>query len=62
MSKKTKMKKRPRGGASMPCPTCNKNTHVVITRRGRFGDSVLRVRECTARGRHRFNTVEQVRS
>lgn len=55
---KKNMKGRPRGGASVPCPSCGKDSHVIITRRS--GDEVSRRRICVGRGKHLFDTLEQV--
>lgn len=52
---KKNMKGRPRGGASVPCPTCGKDSHVVITRRD--DGSVLRKRVCSRN--HTFATREE---
>jgi hypothetical protein len=51
-----KMKGRPRGGASVPCPRCGKDSQVIITRRD--GDEVNRRRVCKGRAEHLFDTVE----
>jgi len=40
-----KHKKRPRGGASYPCPTCGSHSHVIVTKRDASG-SVIRSRQC----------------
>lgn len=53
-----KMKGRKRGGASVPCPTCSKNSRVIITRRD--GDSVVRTRKCLGSAGHVFSTTESV--
>lgn len=55
VKKKKNMKGRKRGGASVPCPRCHKNSTVVITRR--IGEEVHRNRTCV--GGHTFPTVEQ---
>jgi transcriptional regulator NrdR family protein len=54
---KPKIADRPRGGASHPCPRCDGDSHVVITRRDEDSGSVRRVRECRS-CHHRFHTVE----
>lgn len=62
MAKKSKknMKGRPRGGASVPCPQCQADSRVVITRRGENG-IVVRKRECKGRRTHHsFETQEVV--
>jgi len=56
--KKAIVKKRKRGGASVPCPRCGKDTQVIITRRLVEGEAVKRIRECS-RG-HKFVTLECV--
>lgn len=53
---KKNMKGRPRGGASVPCPTCASDSHVELTRRD--GDTVMRTRKCLGRGKHLFRTAE----
>lgn len=61
MAKKRKTKRkaqRSRGGASYLCTSCEKPTHVVITRRDEDG-SVRRVRECSS-CKHKFQTAERV--
>jgi hypothetical protein len=55
---KKNMKGRPRGGASVPCPACGKNSRVVITRR--VYDTVERRRMCIAKRPHEFLTTETV--
>jgi len=54
--KKKNMKGRPRGGASVPCPRCGKDSRVVITRRD--GPDVLRRRQCKGAHEHLFDTTE----
>jgi transcriptional regulator NrdR family protein len=49
-------KKKKRGGASLPCPTCGKDTHVIVTRRGE--GKVIRFRGCLKHEAHRFYTCE----
>lgn len=51
------MKGRPRGGASIPCPECEADSHVIITRRE--GSVVVRKRECKGRTPHVFETREE---
>lgn len=51
-----KMKGRPRGGASVPCPLCQSNSNVALTRRD--GTKVARWRNCT--NGHAFQTTERV--
>lgn len=60
VKKKKNMKGRKRGGASVPCPDCQSNSNVVITRR--VEDEVIRNRICTGRTKHTFTTVEHVAS
>lgn len=55
-----RLRKWPRGGASVPCPTCGLPSRVVFTRRQRLGGAVTRLRRC--RDGHRFHTEEQTRS
>lgn len=55
--KRKNMKGRPRGGASVPCPKCGKDSHVIITRR--TDGEVTRTRECHGRHAHSFRTIEQ---
>jgi hypothetical protein len=55
--KKKNMKGRPRGGASMPCPECGGDSHVIIT--NRVLGTVMRARACLQHD-HRFKTVEQI--
>lgn len=54
--KKKNMKGRKRGGASVPCPRCHKDSRVVLTRR--VDGEVARNRTCTAN--HAFTTLEKV--
>lgn len=56
--KKKNMKGRKRGGASVPCPRCHKDSRVIITRR--VSDEVLRNRVC--KSNHAFTTVESVQA
>ena len=56
---KKNMKGRPRGGATMPCPVCGANSHVIITRRT-DDDVVIRKRRCLGDEGHPFDTVENV--
>ncbi len=41
-----KSKKRPRGGASVPCPKCGGPSRAIDTRRHKTTGKVLRNREC----------------
>lgn len=58
--KKTKRKpKRPRGGASAPCPRCTSPSRVLDTRRGNNG-TVTRTRRCNSvECAHTFVTHER---
>lgn len=49
--------KRPRGGASVPCPFCGSVSRVTETRRSEV--RVVRVRKCRGRTVHTFNTTEE---
>ena len=49
---------RPRGGASVPCPVCAKDSEVVITRR--MGQEVSRRRKCKGKPSHEFYSIEAV--
>jgi hypothetical protein len=56
--KQTKrMKGRPRGGATVPCPRCGRDSRVVITRRD--GPDVVRRRICKGPAEHLFDTTER---
>ena len=55
--KKKNMKGRKRGGASVPCPECDSNSRVTLTRRE--GLKVIRHRLCS-RHDHSFSTVEKI--
>jgi hypothetical protein len=50
------VKKRVRGGASVPCPACGAPSRVRETRRE--GLLVRRLRRCLSRNRHEFFTLE----
>ena len=52
-----KTSKRPRGGASIPCPRCKSPTRVLQTRRN-TDKSVWRERNCPT-CKHVFDTREQ---
>jgi len=55
---KKKMKGRPRGGASCPCPECSGHSEVIVTKRVDL--KVLRERKCLSREcGARFRTVEK---
>jgi hypothetical protein len=56
---KKNMKGRKRGGASVPCPECEADSHVIITRRE--GGVVIRKRACLGRTSHEFTTTEMER-
>lgn len=56
---KKNMLGRPRGGATVPCPTCQSDSEVIITRRD--GPDVIRRRQCKGAGEHLFDTTESVR-
>ena len=52
-----KKARRPRGGASAPCPKCSGPTQVEVTRRN--GDDVVRNRVCIRKKcGHKFITRE----
>lgn len=53
-------KKRPRGGASVPCPKCGGPSRVVDTRRSDKIGSVQRKRLCIPKG-HSFESEETVK-
>lgn len=55
---KKRMKGRPRGGATVPCPACEKDSRVLLTRRD--GNTVIRRRQCLGPGHHLFDTTETV--
>jgi len=54
--RKKNMRGRPRGGASVLCPQCGKDSRVIITRRD--GRDVVRRRVCKGRAEHLFETTE----
>jgi hypothetical protein len=58
VAKKKNMKGRPRGGASVPCPRCGKDSRVLLTRRD--DREVLRRRMCLGNAEHLFDTTEQI--
>jgi transcriptional regulator NrdR family protein len=58
MARKAKKSGRKRGGASITCPVCSKDSHVVVTRRLLDGVAVRRVRQCLGRRSHKFETRE----
>lgn len=56
LKKKKNMKGRPRGGASVTCPECGGDSHVIITRR--VGTGVVRTRACIP-CEFQFTTLER---
>lgn len=52
-------RKRPRGGASVPCPSCGRPTSVLDTRWKSSAAAVTRLRRCPSCGAE-FQTRERV--